>query len=99
MILTFFRLPVCIWSDVFPVRWKSMNSPESEEWCQNWLNREVALPRITITQQSCPCILTIAENDSGQFQVDPYCDNKQSANLTCVYNSNAKKCFRRNLRR
>ncbi|XP_045194321.2 sushi domain-containing protein 2-like [Mercenaria mercenaria] len=92
-------LPVCIWSDVFPVRWKSSNSIYSEQWCEDWLNSEQNFPPITLNPPSCPCIASMAGNDSGHFQKDPLCDiDKSSVNTNCVYNPNAHKCYRRNLR-
>lgn len=94
------RLPLCIWSDVFPVRWQSENSKDSQDWCEKWIERERTLSPIVVKAPNCPCILTIAENDLGHFHIDPYCDKfKSSSGINCVYNKNAQQCMRRNIKR
>lgn len=88
------RLPVCIWSDVFPVRWNDGQQAISERWCENWLESERQLEPINIHAPYCPCVVTIAESDVGHFHRDPICDIPN-----CTYYPNAQKCFRRNIKR
>lgn len=88
-------LPICLWSDVFPVRWSS--SQKSQQWCETWLDNEKLLPRIKVRAPYCPCIMSIAENDLGNFQKDPSCDSdKTSVNTNCLNHPSAQKCFSRN---
>lgn len=95
-----FSPQVCIWSDVFPVRWKESQYRKSEQWCENWLAKEKTLKPINIHQPYCPCVASIAENDVGHFHRDPVCDrSKNSVISNCTYYPNAQKCFRRNIKR
>ena len=101
IIFVFYRLPLCIWSDVFPVRWQNQNSQESREWCENWIIRErTQMSPIVPRTPNCPCGMSKAENDPGHFHADPYCDKrKTSSKLNCVYNKDAQQCYRRNIQR
>ena len=101
LVFIFYRLPLCIWSDVFPVRWQNQNSQESREWCENWIIRErTQMSPIVPRTPNCPCGMSKAENDPGHFHADPYCDKrKTSSKLNCVYNKDAQQCYRRNIQR
>ena len=95
-----YRLPLCIWSDVFPVRWQKSNSKQSQSWCEKWINREKTLSPIVVETPNCPCTLTLAENDPGHFHTDPDCDKtKHNSRTNCIYNKNAQQCMQRNLKR
>jgi len=98
-----FSLPVCIWSDVFPVQRKDTPISQqtiSEQWCSDWIQEDKLLEPINIHAPYCPCVASIAENDVGHFHRDPICDtNTNSASKNCIYYPNAQKCFRRNIKR
>ena len=99
----YFSLPVCIWSDVFPVQRKDTPISQqtiSEQWCSDWIQEDKLLEPINIHAPYCPCVASIAENDVGHFHRDPICDtNTNSASKNCIYYPNAQKCFRRNIKR
>ncbi|KAL3871735.1 hypothetical protein ACJMK2_039718 [Sinanodonta woodiana] len=87
---------LCIWSDVFPVRWSEFE--KSKTWCNSWIIRETNLPNITHGTSSCPCVLPQAERDIGRFDIDPFCDKtKDNNSLNCLYYQGAEQCMQRNL--
>ncbi|KAK3592810.1 hypothetical protein CHS0354_009257 [Potamilus streckersoni] len=87
---------LCIWSDVFSVRWSEFNM--SKTWCDAWITREKTLPNITHSTSSCPCVLNQAERDIGRFDIDPFCDKTKDGNsLNCVYYPGAEQCMQKNL--
>ncbi|XP_052220669.1 protein mesh-like isoform X2 [Dreissena polymorpha] len=95
-------LPICVWSDVFPVRWlPNEQKQKSQQWCEKWLTKEKiinASDPVKIRAPNCPCVASIAERDVGHFHPDPFCDNTTNSTYNCEYNKNAEKCFTRNIK-